>query len=201
MAWSEDFGELSRAARGRECIPCDTRPTEQRSPRPIQRNPKGGMSFGRRRCCSLLTDPLRDMLWCPCGSTSRLASAQNPLPRMHSCLGDSTLAVGKTLKRVEARIRPRMREGESSSVGRHIQPVWKLRETGLGAPSPVGYVFSVLLRVGTSRCDLPGRVRICSVVVELVALRRGAPRRAAQGFCPKQVFGASTLQRYYGLTV
>src|SRR5438034_1774161 len=30
------------------------------------------MSFGRRRCCSLLTDPLRDMLWCPCGSTSRL---------------------------------------------------------------------------------------------------------------------------------
>ena len=49
------------------------------------------MSFGRRRCCSLLTDPLRDMLWCPCGSTSRLASAQNPLPRMYSYFGDTTL--------------------------------------------------------------------------------------------------------------
>ena len=49
------------------------------------------MSFGRRRCCSLLTDPLRDMLWCPCGSTSRLASAQNPLPRMDSYFGDTTL--------------------------------------------------------------------------------------------------------------
>src|SRR5437667_8588269 len=49
------------------------------------------MSFGRRRCCSLLTDPLRDMLWCPCGSTSRLASAQNPLRRMYSYLGDTTL--------------------------------------------------------------------------------------------------------------
>src|SRR2546427_6444215 len=28
----------------------------------IRRNPQGGMSFGRRRRCSLLTDPLRDML-------------------------------------------------------------------------------------------------------------------------------------------
>src|SRR5437773_1153244 len=54
------------------------------APGQFQRNPEGGMSFGRRRCCSLLTDPLRDMLWCPCGSTSRLASAQNPLPRMYS---------------------------------------------------------------------------------------------------------------------
>src|SRR5438094_5941551 len=62
------------------------------APGPFQRNPKGGMSFGRRRCCSLLTDPLRDMLWCPCGSTSRLASAQNPLPRMYSYFGDTTLA-------------------------------------------------------------------------------------------------------------
>jgi len=53
------------------------------------------MSFGRRRCCSLLTDPLRDMLWCPCGSTSRLASAQNPLPRMYSYFGDTTLALAQ----------------------------------------------------------------------------------------------------------
>src|SRR5688572_24012279 len=28
----------------------------------IRRNPKGGTSFGRRRCCALLTDPLWDML-------------------------------------------------------------------------------------------------------------------------------------------
>src|SRR5438093_9134560 len=67
------------------------------APGQFQRNPEGGMSFGRRRCCSLLTDPLRDMLWCPCGSTSRLASAQNPLPRMYSYFGDTTLAVGKQL--------------------------------------------------------------------------------------------------------
>src|SRR5213592_1087989 len=32
----------------------------------------------------------------------------------------------------------RMGEGESSSVGRRIQPLWKLRETGLAVPSPVG---------------------------------------------------------------
>src|SRR2546422_5375065 len=62
------------------------------APGQFQRNPEGGLSFGRRRCCSLLTDPLRDMLWCPCGSTSRLASAQNPLPRMYSYFGDTTLA-------------------------------------------------------------------------------------------------------------
>src|SRR2546430_15103893 len=30
------------------------------APGQFQRNPKGGMSFGRRRCCSLLTDPLRE---------------------------------------------------------------------------------------------------------------------------------------------
>src|SRR6266516_1321220 len=32
------------------------------APGQFQCNPEGGMSFGRRRCCSLLTDPLRDML-------------------------------------------------------------------------------------------------------------------------------------------
>src|SRR5205809_6072083 len=32
----------------------------------------------------------------------------------------------------------RMGEGESSSVGRRIQPLWKLRATGLAIPSPVG---------------------------------------------------------------
>src|SRR5436190_14996918 len=32
----------------------------------------------------------------------------------------------------------RMGEGESPSVGWGIQPLWKLRETGLAVPSPVG---------------------------------------------------------------
>src|SRR5713101_8128180 len=67
------------------------------APGQFQRNPKGGMSFGRRRCCSLLTDPLRDMLCCPCGSTSRLASAQNPLPRMYRYFGETTPAPGYPL--------------------------------------------------------------------------------------------------------
>jgi len=42
---------------------------------------------------------------------------------------------------------------------------------------------------GKSRADLPVHVRICGVVVVLVALRRVAPRKAAQGFHPNQVFG------------
>jgi hypothetical protein len=32
----------------------------------------------------------------------------------------------------------RMGEGESSSVGRRTQPLWKPRATGLAVPSPVG---------------------------------------------------------------
>ena len=36
-----------------------------------------------------------------------------------------------------------MGEGESSSVGRRIQPHWKMRKTGQAVPSPVGYVFTV----------------------------------------------------------
>jgi hypothetical protein len=36
-----------------------------------------------------------------------------------------------------------MGEGESSSVGRRIQQFWKLQETGLAVPSPVGYLFTV----------------------------------------------------------
>src|SRR5580765_7996333 len=31
-----------------------------------------------------------------------------------------------------------MGEGESSSVGQPIQPLWKLQKTGLAVPSPVG---------------------------------------------------------------
>src|SRR5438309_5000560 len=37
LAWGE--------ARGRECIPSDTRPTEQRSPRPISAQPEGRHVF------------------------------------------------------------------------------------------------------------------------------------------------------------
>src|SRR5206468_12240196 len=84
------------------------------APGQFQRNPEVGMSFGRRPCCSLLTDPLRDMLWCPCGSTSRLASAQNPLPRMYSYFGDTTLAAqtrGQSCPRSEYR-RGLRRHGE-----------------------------------------------------------------------------------------
>src|SRR5205814_1124602 len=81
LAWGEARGSVSAAILDR---------LSNEAPGQFQRNPEGGMSFGRRRCCSLLTDPLRDMLWCPCGSTSRLASAQNPLPRMYSDVGETT---------------------------------------------------------------------------------------------------------------
>ena len=57
----------------------------------------------------------------------------------------------------------RMGEGESSSVGRCIQPLWKLRETGLAVPSPVGrervrvrgILFEIRLQSGTSFCTNP----------------------------------------------
>src|SRR5436309_8096142 len=57
----------------------------------------------------------------------------------------------------------RMGEGESSSDGRRIQPLWKLRETGLAVPSPVGRervrVRVVLLEIrllsGTCFCTNP----------------------------------------------
>src|SRR5713101_2141660 len=69
-------------------------------PGQFQRNPKGGMPFGRRRCCSLLTDPLRDMF-----VARALASAQNPLPRMYSYFGDTTLTANhsKYTKRIPIR--------------------------------------------------------------------------------------------------
>ena len=54
----------------------------------------------------------------------------------------------------------RMGKGESSSVGRCIQPLWKLRETGLAVPSPVGrervrvrvVLFEIHLLSGTCSC-------------------------------------------------
>src|SRR5438128_3120624 len=79
LAWGE--------ARGRECIPSDTRPTEQRSPRPISAQPEGRHVF-----CSeaVVLAPYRSTAGY--ARRSRLASAQNPLPRMYSYFGDTTLA-------------------------------------------------------------------------------------------------------------
>src|SRR6266705_2723270 len=79
LAWGE--------ARGRECIPGDTRPTEQRSPRPISAQPEGRHVFCAE---ALLLAPYRSTAGY--ARRSRLASAQNPLPRMYSYFGDTTLA-------------------------------------------------------------------------------------------------------------
>src|SRR5881628_253902 len=78
LAWGE--------ARGRECIPSDTRPTEQRSPRPISAQPEGRHVFWAE---ALLLAPYRSAVGY--ARRSRLDSAQNPLPRMYSYFGDTTL--------------------------------------------------------------------------------------------------------------
>ena len=41
------------------------------------RRPKGCAEFGLGLRCSSVTAPLAGMLWCPCGSTSRLATRPN----------------------------------------------------------------------------------------------------------------------------
>src|SRR3989475_12449469 len=73
-------------ARRRECIPSDTRPTEQRSLRPISAQPGGRHVFWAE---ALLLAPHRSTAGY--ARHSRLASAQNPLPRMYSYFGDTTL--------------------------------------------------------------------------------------------------------------
>src|SRR5437660_11588604 len=78
LAWGE--------ARGRKCIPSDTRPTEQQSPRPISAQPGGRHVFWAE---ALLLAPHRSASGY--ARRSRLASAQNPLPRMYSYFGDTTL--------------------------------------------------------------------------------------------------------------
>src|SRR6266581_6253705 len=80
LAWGE--------ARGRECIPSDTRPTEQRSPRPISAQPGGRHVFWAE---ALLLAPHRSTSGY--ARRSRLASAENPLPRMYSYFGDTTLGL------------------------------------------------------------------------------------------------------------
>src|SRR5213075_3105641 len=57
----------------------------------------------------------------------------------------------------------RMGEGESSSVGRRIQPLWKLRAAGLAVSSPVGrervrvrvILFEIRLLSGACFCTNP----------------------------------------------
>src|SRR6266581_9091896 len=74
-------------ARGRECIRRDTRPTEQRSPRPISAQPGGRPVFWAE---AFSLAPHRSTSGY--ARRSRLASAQNPSPRMYSYFGDTTLA-------------------------------------------------------------------------------------------------------------
>src|SRR6266581_3796735 len=80
LAWGE--------ARRRECIPSDTRPTEQRSPGPISAQPGGRHVFWAE---ALLLAPYRSTSGY--ARRSRLASAQNPWPRMYSYFGDTTLGL------------------------------------------------------------------------------------------------------------
>src|SRR6266704_1988788 len=94
LAWGE--------ARGRECIPSDTRPTEQRSPRPISAQPEGRHVFWAE---ALLLAPYRSTSGY--ARRSRLASAQNPLPRMYSYFGDTTLARFRTATETRLEQKPR----------------------------------------------------------------------------------------------
>src|SRR5438093_2739703 len=64
-------------ARGRECIPGDTRPTEQRSPRSKRPLPEGLRRFWLVASLLVGSQSAAAMLRCPCGSTSRLATSQN----------------------------------------------------------------------------------------------------------------------------
>src|SRR5439155_8242518 len=71
---------------GGSVSPSDTRPTEQRSPRPISAQPEGRHVLWAE---ALLLAPYRSTAGY--ARRSRLASAQNPLPRMYSYFGDTTL--------------------------------------------------------------------------------------------------------------
>src|SRR6266545_7486211 len=66
-------------ARARECIQGDTRPNEQRSPRAQRPWPAGLRRFWLVASLLLGSQSAAAMLWCPCGSTSRLATSQNRL--------------------------------------------------------------------------------------------------------------------------
>src|SRR5438046_1587569 len=76
-------------AQGRECIRSDTRPTEQRSHGPNSAQPIGRHVFWAE--ASWLA-PYRSTVGY--ARRSRLASAQNPLPRKCEYLGNSPLSSG-----------------------------------------------------------------------------------------------------------
>src|SRR2546422_7260661 len=77
---------------GGSVSPGDTRPTEQRSPRPISAQPEGRHVFWAE---ALLLAPHRSTAGY--ARRSRLASAQNPLPRMYSYFGDTTLVIAAAI--------------------------------------------------------------------------------------------------------
>src|SRR5207247_8323133 len=74
----------------------DTRPTAQRSPRPISAQPGGRPVFWAE---ALFLPPHRSISGY--ARRSRLASTQNPLPRMHSYFGDATQGVLLQIRRIQ----------------------------------------------------------------------------------------------------
>src|SRR2546425_6469248 len=71
LAWGE--------ARRRECIPRDTRPTEQRSPRPISAQPEGRPVFWAE---ALLLAPYRSTAGYALGARAEAPRASPP-PKIH----------------------------------------------------------------------------------------------------------------------
>src|SRR6266516_4639763 len=82
LAWGEAWARREEGA-----SPASGAVTEeQRSPRPISAQPEGRHVFWAK---ALLLAPYRSAVGY--ARRSRLASAQNPLPRMYSYFGDTTL--------------------------------------------------------------------------------------------------------------
>jgi hypothetical protein len=119
LAWGE--------ARGRECIRSDTRPTEQRSPRPISAQPGGRHVFWAE---ALLLAPYRSTAGY--ARRSRLASAQNPLPRMYSYFGDTTLVGLETAMQVECNSNDPIPTRDHRNFGSSIQVTPSKQLEGFG---------------------------------------------------------------------
>jgi len=73
-------------------------------------------------------------------------SLKYPNARLSWGSGQNKFGFGGTLTLTPA-LSHRMVEGESFSLGRRIQPLWKWRETGLAVPSPVGRVRVVFIEI------------------------------------------------------
>src|SRR5207248_9360924 len=95
-------------ARRRECIPAILDRLSNEAPGQFQRNPECGMSFERRRRCSLLTEPLRDMLVDRAGPETGA-----PIPRF---------IAPRTRKGQRTLFLPRRRGWGPSSAGVGLQP-------------------------------------------------------------------------------